>query len=64
MDPVEFAKHLVGRILSRHQDTIWVGEGAFMCRIIGGLEHYLPFKIWPFVFSQSYRMKKIAMHRQ
>lgn len=64
MDPAEFANDLTGRILGRHQDTIWVGEGAFMCRIVGGLEHYLPFKIWPFAFSQAYGMKKIAVHRQ
>lgn len=59
MDPADFAKNLVDKTL-RRKDTIWVGEGAVMCRIISGLEHYLPFRLWPSAFSKGYGMKRIG----
>jgi len=34
-----------------------------MCRIISGLEHYLPFRLWSTIFSQGYGMKRAGFVR-
>ncbi|PVH92561.1 putative short chain dehydrogenase/reductase [Periconia macrospinosa] len=63
MDPAAFAVQLANQTLHSRKDTVWVGEGALMTRIISGLENYLPFKLWPIAFSQGYGMKRIGVHR-
>jgi 1-acylglycerone phosphate reductase len=63
MNPAEFAKRLADETIDRHKDTVWVGEGALMCKIISGLEHYLPFRLWPTAFSQGYGMKRIGLSK-
>jgi 1-acylglycerone phosphate reductase len=60
MDPASFAKRLTEQTLIKPADTIWVGDGALMCRVISALEHYLPFRLWPFAFSLGYGMKRIG----
>jgi len=64
MDPADFAKSLADQMTGRHKDTIWVGEGALMCRIISGLEHYLPFRLWSTIFSQGYEMKRAGFRKE
>lgn len=64
MDPTSFAKRLADQILGHHKDSVWVGDGVFMCYIISGLEHYLPFRLWPFIFFQGYGMKRISYYRK
>lgn len=60
MDSADFARRFATRMLGGYKHTIWIGEGSLMCRIIGALELYLPFRIFPFAFSQSYGMQRIA----
>ncbi|PVI03765.1 hypothetical protein DM02DRAFT_227077 [Periconia macrospinosa] len=60
MDPSQFAKILADRTVGRHKDTVWVGEGALMCRIISGLEYYLPFRLWRNIFAWGYGMQRIS----
>jgi len=60
MDSGDFAKRLADKTLINPANTIWVGEGAFMCRAILALERYLPFQLWPSAFSQGYGMKRIG----
>lgn len=64
MDPTEFAKSQADQTISRHKDIVWAGEGALMCRIISGLEHYLPFRLWPTAFSQGYGMKRVGFRKE
>jgi 1-acylglycerone phosphate reductase len=63
MDPANFAKRLAHQTIGRRNDIVWVGEGVLMCWIISALERYLPFRLWPFAFSQGYGMKRIIVHR-
>jgi 1-acylglycerone phosphate reductase len=64
MDPADFAKRLADAVILSRKDTVWVGEGAMMCRLICALEHYLPFRLWPTAFSQGYGMKRIGEQRK
>jgi 1-acylglycerone phosphate reductase len=61
MDPTEFAKLLAQRILRGHSDILWVGESAFTIRMLSVLEHYLPFRILPFIFSRLYGLEKLKV---
>ncbi|CAI6288090.1 unnamed protein product [Periconia digitata] len=63
MAPAAFAVQLADQTLNSRRDTVWVGEGALMTRIISGLENYLPFKLWPAAFSHGYGMKRIGAPR-
>jgi hypothetical protein len=59
MDPAEFASLLAGRILRGHSNVLWVGENAFIIRVLNALEHYLPFRIWPSIFSKLFGLDKL-----
>ena len=61
MDPAKFAKILVQRILGGHSDVLWMGENAFTVRMLSALEHYLPFRIFPFMFSKLYGLEKLRV---
>jgi 1-acylglycerone phosphate reductase len=61
MDPAEFAKLLVGRILRGHSNVLWLGENAFTIRMLNALEYYLPFRIWPFIFSKLFGLDKLKV---
>ncbi|KAF1949667.1 short chain dehydrogenase/reductase [Byssothecium circinans] len=63
-DPAKFAIQLADRILINRKDIVWVGQGATLCRIVGALESYLPFRLWPFAFSRGYGMDRITIHRK
>ncbi|KAF2105567.1 putative short chain dehydrogenase/reductase [Lophiotrema nucula] len=62
MHPAEFAKQLADQATRTHKNTIWVGDGALLCRIIGSLEYYLPFRLWPATSSYVYQMNRISIH--
>lgn len=59
MNPQEFAKLLVQKLLTGPGKIIWMGESAFWCRAMNTLENFLPFSLWPFFFSQGYHMKRL-----
>lgn len=58
-EPEVFAKSLASKLLSGYKNVRWVGESAFVVRMLIALEHWLPFQLWPFMFSQAYKMEKI-----
>lgn len=58
-EPEVFAKKLVGSLLSGYKNVRWVGESAFMVRMVSALEYWLPFQLWPFVLSQLYKLGKV-----
>lgn len=59
MEPLEFAKLGVQRLLAGPSNVIWLGESALLCRVINTLENCLPFNFWPFLFSQEYHLGKL-----
>jgi 1-acylglycerone phosphate reductase len=64
MEPADFAKRLADQTIERRRDTVWVGAGAVGCWFISALENWLPFRIWPTLFSVMYGMKRVGVHRQ
>lgn len=61
MDPQDFAKQLVQKLLTGPGKVLWIGESAFMCRAMNTLENFLPFSLWPFFFSQGYHMERLKI---
>ena len=62
MDPAEFAKHFAQQILRGHSNVLWIGENAFMVRMLNALENYLPLRIFPLIFSKLYKLEKLKAH--
>lgn len=60
MAPEDFARGLADRTIGRTKEVIWFGPGAMMCRVVVGLEGYLPFRLAPWLLTQMHKMWRIA----
>lgn len=60
-DPGVFAKALASQLLSGYKYVRWVGESASIAGLTIALEHWLPFRIWPFMFTREYKMERIVI---
>jgi 1-acylglycerone phosphate reductase len=58
-EPAVFAKELARKLLAGHKNVLWVGESAWMVRLVNQVEHWLPFQLWPFMWSREYQMDRI-----
>jgi 1-acylglycerone phosphate reductase len=58
-EPKVFAENLVGRLLSGHKNVHWVGNSAFVVRMVIALDQWLPFQLLSSMFSHIYNMEKI-----
>lgn len=59
MDPREFARQLANRICRRPPHVLWAGENALFIRILVTLDHYLPFRMWPYMFSKMFGLERL-----
>ena len=64
--PVQMARKIRDEIVTRRwnsrkgRDTVWIGEGAFFCRIITALESWVSLRIWAWMVGVMYGMGRIT----
>jgi len=58
-EPAAFAKEFARKLLGGHKNVLWVGEDAWVVRLVNRLEHWLPFQLWPFMWAREYKMGRI-----